>query len=154
MDAWQTRTPLEGDMAAMAFVESSILFQGLDAAQLAEVYRAGAVVVYGPGKVIFEEGANDDLLFLIVEGSVSVRKVHDNRKVELATLEREAIFGEMSVLAKRQRSATVMTRTEVRLIALPGDTMRSMADMLPKFGRKLAGLMAGRTKDTDKKLGG
>jgi CRP-like cAMP-binding protein len=145
--------PLENDIAAMAFIESSILFQGLDAIRLAELYKAGCVAVYAAEKAIFLEGDRDDALYLIIDGSVSVQKQLGSGHVELAALDRQAVFGEMSVLAKRPRSASVTTRTEARLIVLPGEVIRTVAEIVPKFGRKLAGLMAGRSRDTEKKLG-
>jgi CRP-like cAMP-binding protein len=145
--------PLENDMVAMAFIESSILFQGLDAIRLAELYKAGCVAVYGPEKTIFREGDEDDAFYLILDGSVSIKKRQTSGQVELATLDRQAVFGEMAVLTKRPRSATVVTRTEARLIVLPGEVVRTIAEIIPRFGRKLAGLMAGRAKDNEKKLG-
>lgn len=145
--------PLENDIAAMAFIESSILFQGLDAIRLAELYKSGCVAVYGPQKTVFQEGDKDDALYLVLDGSVSIQKRLGSGQVELAALERQAVFGEMSLLSKRPRSASVVTRTEARLIVLPGEVVRTAAEIVPRFGRKLAALMAGRSKDTEKKLG-
>jgi hypothetical protein len=55
----------------MAFVENSILFQGLERTHLGQLYQAGRILVYGPNKVVFEEGAaGPDGTFYIDDVSV------------------------------------------------------------------------------------
>jgi len=147
--------PLADDIAAMAFIQSSFLCQGVAEEMLAELYRSGTVVDYGAGAVVFEQGGTDDGLYVVIEGSINIRKKHGDGEVDLASLDRQAIFGEIAVLTAGQpRTATAVTRVESRLIRFEGTVVRSVAESAPKFGRKLAGLMAGRTKDTEKKLGG
>ncbi len=138
----------------MAFVQSSILFRGLEPDALSVFFKQGVIVEHGAAVILFDEGDTDDALFLVLEGSVCVHKRHKAAEVEIAVLEREGVFGEISVLANRPRSARVITRTDVRLVQVPGALVRAVATAYPKLGRKLAGLMAGRNKDTEKKLGG
>jgi len=72
----------------------------------------------------------------------------------LAKLRRSAVFGESAALTQQPRTASVVTEIDARLIRIPGETVRAVADAAPKLGRRLAALMAGRSKDTEVKLTG
>jgi len=140
-------------MAAIAFVQRSLLCKNLDGDLLTRLLSAGSLAQYGAGSVVCTEGTHDDTLFMILEGKVEIRKASAAGDVEIATLDRPAIFGERAVLTAHARSATIVARVECRLVLFPGDVIRDVANAAPKFGWLLASLMAGRTKDTEKKLG-
>lgn len=136
----------------MAFLQSSSLCRDLTPELLEEVIAVATVVDYDAAQVVLEEGEHDNALFFVVEGSVAICKRSGSAIVPLATLERPAVFGETAVLTQQARTATVVTQTDVRLVRVPGELMRSLAERLPTVGRMLAMLMASRAKDTEKKL--
>jgi CRP-like cAMP-binding protein len=111
------------------------------------------VVHYDAAQAVLVEGDSDNALYFIIEGSVAICKRSGADIVELATLERPAVFGETAVLTRQPRSATVVCQTDVRLVRVPGDLVRSLAERDAKLGRMLATLMAARVKDTEKKIG-
>jgi CRP-like cAMP-binding protein len=147
------RKPLADDVAGMAFVQSSALCQGVGDENLAHLYDCGEVLDYAPGALVFSQGDIDDSLYMVLDGGVNVIKRHAKGHVVLASLDRQAIFGEIAVLTEQPRSSAVMTRVETRVIRFAGEAVRSIAHKAPKFGRRLAALMAGRRKDTQRKLG-
>jgi CRP-like cAMP-binding protein len=144
--------PLASDIAALAFLQSSSLCRDLAAEMMDEVIGQAVVVDYDAAQVVLEEGEHDNALFFIVEGSVAICKRNGAAIVPLATLERPAVFGETAVLTQQARTATVVTQTDVRLVRVPGELMRSLAERAPTVGRMLATLMGARVKDTEKKL--
>ena len=115
----------------MAFLQSSSLCRDLTPEMMDEVMAKSSVDAYDAAQVVLEEGEHDNALFFIVEGSVSICKRSGAAFVPLATLERPAVFGESAVLTQQARTATVVTQTEVTVLAT---------------------LMAARAKDTEKKL--
>lgn len=143
---------LRDDIAAMAFVQSSSLCHGLDVDCMRLLLETGDVAHLHATATIVSEGSHDDHLYIVLDGHVSVRKQHRSRVVDLAVLERGAVFGESGVLTQYPRSATVVARTDVRLVCWPGPAVRVAADKVPRFGRRLAALMAARQRDTDTKL--
>ena len=136
----------------MAFLKSSSLCTGLSDICLSQLISAAALVELSPGEVVVEEGGVDQALYIVVEGQLGVRKGSGGNVVELAKLGRSAVFGESAALTQHPRSATVITELDARLIRIPGETVRAVADEAPKLGRRLAALMAGRSKDTEVKL--
>lgn len=145
--------PLANDVGAMAFVQAAQLCHGLSAEALGPLFEAGQVCEYEPGQTVVEEGSVGGELFMVYDGQVRVQKRHGDGTVELAALQRPAVFGEISLLTGRPRSATVIASVDAQLIRFPAETVRHMADTWPLFGRRLAALMAGRTRDTEHKLG-
>jgi serine/threonine protein phosphatase PrpC/CRP-like cAMP-binding protein len=91
-----------------------VLFRDLDMKELVKVANAFEDRWYEPGEVVVEEGEQSETLFVIAEGSVSVMR----RGKELSVLRAGAHFGEMALLSRRPRSATVRCRRRTRLLTL------------------------------------
>ncbi len=149
----EAQKQLVDDMAALAFVQASPLFKSLEQAHLSLLLESARLEDWQREGFVLEEGQSDDGLYMILEGKVSVCKRQAELLLELATLDRGGVFGEIAVLTRQPRSASVITRTSTRLIRFAGEAVRQVADVEPRFGRMLAGLMAGRSKDTERKLG-
>jgi len=143
--------PLTDDVAAMAFVQASSLCNGLPASALEQLFAGGVVLEAAPGVVLVREGDTDDDLFMILDGTVRVLKQRGDESVELAVLERPGIFGETSAISGQPRTASVVAAMDARLIRIAGSAVRAAADSAPKLGRRLAALMAGRSRDTEAK---
>lgn len=70
---------------------------------------------YSPGEVIFEEGDDSAIgLFMIYNGSVKITKQQNDKNILLATLGKNAIFGEMALIDQKPRSATATAVTGVQ----------------------------------------
>lgn len=109
------------------------LFQHLSYVELVEVLNVSEVRSYALDDVVFEEGSPGDELYVVFEGRVSIRK----GDVELARLGPGGHFGEMAIMDKAERSASVVAAMPTRLIAL---------------GRKPLFLLMRRDKDIAVKL--
>lgn len=147
-----TSGPLGADIGATAFIQSSSLCRDLPKELCDKLISAGEILSYEPTQVVLVEGDSDNALYFIFEGSVAICKRNGAEMVELAVLERPALFGETAVLTQRPRSATVVCQTDCKLVRVPGDVIRALAEQNEKLGRLLATLMAARMKDTQKKL--
>lgn len=81
--------------------------------------------VYSRGETILRRGAAGDSLFVMHEGTVSVR-VADNTVVgrhEVAQLGPGAVFGEMALLTGETRTADVVATTDVIAIEIAKDAL-------------------------------
>ncbi|HKA52391.1 MAG TPA: cyclic nucleotide-binding domain-containing protein [Candidatus Binatia bacterium] len=80
-----------------------------------------------PDTVILREGEAGDSIFLIGSGSVQVTlRGTGGPLMPLASLQAGEIFGEMAVLERRPRSATVVAREECVLLEVAGEEMRKL----------------------------
>ena len=94
------------------------------------------------------EGEDGDTMFVILSGHATVHK--GGRK--LAELGPGDVVGELAILGKAPRNATVTTTTETQVATISRrDTHRLIADA-PGFSRKLLEALANRVRDLDRKI--
>ena len=116
---------------------------------MSELIESATVDDLTAGALVIREGESDDRLFVVVEGEVSVVKSGPQDNIEVTRMERAALFGIISVLTLQPRTISVVTSIDSKLIEIPGATVRKLADAAPKFGKRLAVLMAKRIQDID-----
>lgn len=73
----------------------------------------GKTSTYKKGSIICREGDEGHSMYILLQGSVDVTiNSYSNNSQSLVTLKSGSFFGEMSLLEKKPRSATVSTRTD------------------------------------------
>lgn len=104
--------------ARISFLKKIHLFHGLEDDELAVIAAELEEVSYAAGSVIFEQGAKADSFYLIFGGGVRIVRKVNGKEYQLARLVREDYFGEMALIEKRPRSATVIALTDTSLLVL------------------------------------
>jgi len=103
-------------MDRVALLSGSPLFEMLSNTELEAVCALLTPRVLSAGATIFTEGSLGDGLYLVAEGEVEV--FHSSKAGPLATFTVGECFGEMALVDKDYRSATVKARTDVSLLHL------------------------------------
>ncbi len=103
-------------MDRVALLSGSPLFEMLSNQELDAVCALLVPRDFAEGAVIFAEGALGDGLYLIATGEVDVFQTAHTQPI--ATLTSGECFGEMALVDKEYRSATVRARTAVQLLHL------------------------------------
>jgi CRP-like cAMP-binding protein len=79
---------------------------------------------FASGEVVFEEGDLGDSLFVIGSGDVEVLRKNDAGELRpLQKLSPPEFFGEMSLIDKEYRSATVRAKTDCVLLQLTAENL-------------------------------
>lgn len=109
---------------------------------------------YPTKSVIIYAGDAPDVLYYIVEGSVTVLiKDEDGHEIVLAYLNKGDFFGEMGLFGESsKRSAWVRTRTECELGEISYGRFRQIAEEDPSILFALASQMAARLRTTSRKV--
>jgi CRP/FNR family transcriptional regulator, cyclic AMP receptor protein len=123
------------------------LFSTSSAKDLRTIRKALEEVTVPPGRLLTEQGTIGREFFLIVSGQASVKR--NNRKV--ATLGPGQYFGELALLDRRPRSASVTSDTEMTLLVLGQQQFNGVLDSVPPLSRKLLSAMATRLREADDK---
>lgn len=80
--------------------------------------------LYNMGDVIVEEGEPGNHIYIIEKGKVEVWKKHsDGNKKVLGFLNTGQIFGEMAIIEKTKRTATVTAIESTVIISIQGDRL-------------------------------
>ena len=83
-------------------------FEGLPENDVSRVLDLATRSTYSDGQVIIAEGEEGDTLFIVASGRVSVEKATIDRKLEtLTTLGPGECFGELALVDRQPRSATI-----------------------------------------------
>ena len=103
---------------------------------------------YNGGEILFKEGDVCDSMFKIVEGSVSVQiKASNGDSVELTTLGKDKIFGEMAVFESWPRSATIVIREDhTKLLEIMRDEIKDFLKEDPQQVKNIITNLSHRQK--------
>jgi CRP-like cAMP-binding protein len=113
-------------MEKLAVISSSPLFEMLSSAEIEQLAELAEQRRYAAGDLVFEEGELGDSLYVIVHGEVEVvRRDGAGEPRVLTVLGPPSFFGEMSVIDKEYRSATVRARSEAELLRLTAQHLAS-----------------------------
>jgi CRP/FNR family transcriptional regulator, cyclic AMP receptor protein len=123
------------------------MFSSLSKKELRQIARVAEQVKVNAGTEIVREGTPGREFYLVVSGQASVRR--SGRKV--ATLGPGSYFGEMALLDRGPRSATVVAETEMELVILGQREFMGVLDEVPAVAHKLLVSMAARLRDADTK---
>jgi Cyclic nucleotide-binding domain len=100
-----------------------------DLQQLAEI--AGEQW-YPDSTAIFHQGDEGDRMFIIVDGQVQVIRSANGKDQTLAQRGPGEFIGEMAIIESVPRSATLVTRGEVRVLAIDGETFKQILRERPE----------------------
>jgi len=133
------------------------IFKDLDDQEIAEVAEKCKEEKFNSGEYIFREGEAGNRLYLIVQGEVRIsRDVPGSGEEALAVLKTGALFGEMSVFDRSERSTHAIANGGCTLLTIT----RPDFEMLLDFNREMAykvlwacvRLLSGRLRQTNDSL--
>jgi len=121
------------------------LFSAFNKKELGLIARASDEISVPAGKELVKEGSPGHEFFLILEGECSVRR--EGRHI--ATLKDGDYFGELALLDRAPRNATVVSETEASLLVLGQREFNGVLDEVPVLAHKMLTIMAARVREAD-----
>jgi CRP-like cAMP-binding protein len=116
--------------------------EGLSNADLKKVVAAGRHVHLPADWALIWEKTPADKAYLIVDGTVSVRKAGQ----EVARLGPGDVIGEMAIVEHKLRNASVVSLTPLEVIHFTSESVQQLLDEVPAFATALR-------ETTDDRLG-
>ena len=104
------------------------IFAGLSGARVEDALRQLAPVSVAAGDVVIRQGDDADRFYVIATGRFDVSQVADpaSAPVHLRVLGPDEVFGELGLLRREPRSATVRARDDGMLFSMERDAFLSM----------------------------
>ncbi len=109
---------------------------------LALLMRSGEPEEFAAGQTVFAEGDPGDRMYLVKSGSVSLA-AHGS---ELESIGPGGLFGEMAVIDREPRSATVVAETDCELVAVDKRRFWFLVQETPYFAEIVMKVMAERLR--------
>ncbi|MBT3343234.1 MAG: Crp/Fnr family transcriptional regulator [Gemmatimonadetes bacterium] len=131
------------------------LFEALDDEQLEAIALVTITRSFDKDQVIILAEEEGDALFIISDGQVKVSIVsEDGREVILSLLGPGAVFGELSLLDGKPRSANVVATADTGLYMVRRSDFLQLVYKVPQIAVGLLSELASRLRKTDRKIEG
>lgn len=123
------------------------LFSTCSKKELQKIARASDEVDIASGRTLVREGEIGREFFLILDGEAVVKR----GSKQIATLGPGSFFGELSLLDRGPRSASVEAATDMTLLVLGQREFAGVLDEVPGMAHKLLSAMAARLREADER---
>lgn len=123
------------------------LFSACSKKELAKIAKASDQVTLEDGRVLTKQDETSREAFVIMDGKVVVRR--NNRKV--AELGPGSVVGELGLLDRGPRTATVVADGPVEVLVLGPREFSALLDEVPTISHKLMKALAARVRELDTK---
>jgi cAMP-dependent protein kinase regulator len=124
-------------------LKSIALFEEVGDEELAEIAPFATEVSVEEGRELVREGDFSYEFMAVEEGQVEVTRAGEH----VADLGPGDFFGEMGLLEKTLRNATVTAKTPVRLVTLTGWDLRRVERAAPEAMRRIREVLEARRAD-------
>ena len=144
--------PVDEAAARAKLLETLFLFKDMPYSQRLQVSRIMQEHHFAPGDDLFAAGSEDRRMYIMLEGEVRVER--DN--LELATLTAGEHFGELSLIDRDPRSATIRAATYGSAVSVGAEDLETFVKEEPALGAellwKLLTVMGQRLRRTNERL--
>ncbi|MFO0948512.1 MAG: cyclic nucleotide-binding domain-containing protein [Planctomycetota bacterium] len=110
------------------------------------------VRTFPAGTVILKENEDGETAYIILKGSVEVTKSLSGKPIHLATLGAGEIFGEMSMIDEKPRSATVTAAEDTEVHEIHRDDFFQVFQTNPDAAGKLLSGLFERLRESDRMI--
>lgn len=128
------------------FLRQTPLFNGLEDDALERLVAMSTQIELAPGEYLMHEDDMGDSMYVIMEGTLQVRKKAGETEVVLAERGAGEVIGEMSVLDQAPRVASVIALTPVRALQIDQETFMALIDWSPSAARVILKTFAQRIR--------
>ena len=121
------------------------MFSALNKKELGLIGRVSDEVHVQTGKVLCREGETGHEFFLILDGQAEVETAGQH----VALLSAGQYFGELSLLTRAPRNATVTAKSDMDVLVLGQREFSAILEDVPALSHKLLAVMAERLREAD-----
>ena len=116
------------------------LFAKLDARELDALGQLATELSFAPGEVLLRQGDRAYEMFIVLDGTLVVTR----DDVYVADIGPGGFAGEMALLTDSPRNATVVTKSDVRLLHIDARSVQNLLQSIPEIAVKMLPIVASR----------
>jgi CRP-like cAMP-binding protein len=126
-------------------LKSVWLFERCSNRELAGLQRIATVLEVEAGRALTTEGDLGREFFVLLQGKVEATRAG----LSIATLGAGSFFGEMALLDRQPRTATVTTLEPSTLLVITAGEFNAFLESMPSVDRKMLVVLAERLRDVE-----
>jgi CRP-like cAMP-binding protein len=141
------------DAAIMDKIRQKVpIFKGMSPDCLKRTIALAGYFPVKAGELVFSENDIGDSFFVLISGEVLVEKVRNGQVVELARLGAGECFGEMALVGRPVRSATVRVLQDANTMRFYREQVDSNSESAQIIYRNIASILASRLDESSVQL--
>jgi signal transduction histidine kinase len=148
----RTGTPAAPGDATLSFLQGLPLLSDFPADALERIASLALRLRFPAGAVVMEEGTDPDGLFILMHGELEVARREGGGEVVLAVQGPGTFVGEMSLLERAPRSATVRAIHESEVLKIDADAFHRILATSPGATLTILRTFASRLRSTEASL--
>ncbi|BBO81436.1 Crp/Fnr family transcriptional regulator [Desulfosarcina ovata subsp. sediminis] len=134
-------------------LERVALFSNLEPQQIARLESICLERTVPKNTLVINEGDETDCLYVLLAGKAQALRSDDSgRQFVVNRFAPDDYFGEMSLLDRRTRCATVITKTQCTLLILPRKAFFDFADAHPELYRNVIGTLLDKLRKATQQI--
>lgn len=126
------------------------LFARCSSGDLAKIARLTDEIEVEPGRQLVVEGDAGHEAFVVIDGSATISQ----GGIDVADVGPGSVFGEMALIDRVPRNATVTATTPMRLLVIGQREFSGLLDEAPDFRNSIMAALADRVRQKDLELYG
>ncbi len=139
-----------GKNAKIELLERIPLFAQCSKSDLQRIARIAEEIDFEAGHLLMREGERGHEVFVVVSGQLEVWRRREGGQI--AQLGPGEVVGEMALLSKKPRNATVRAATPTHLLQIRDTDFLKLLDQIPKLSLKIATALADRVPDETREV--
>jgi len=112
-------------------LRKSPLFQGLSDEELQQLLSSAEPVSLRPGEVLIKQGDTGEAAFVVLQGEFEIQKQSGPSLIKIDVRSPGDVVGEMALLSRTPRSASVISKTESEILRIPKEAFETLLSSSP-----------------------
>ena len=135
------------------YLRSNELFRDLSAEQMRELERVTTMSTCPRGRVFYTPGETGEVLFLLKKGRVQIYRLSpEGKKLVIAVLEPDTLFGEMALLGQGMHNTFAEAVEPCTLCAMSRRDVEGLLAKFPHVSTRLLEILGRRLMDAEARL--
>ncbi len=128
------------------------LFANIDASKLKLLAFTSERLTFEAGETLFAQGDTGDAAYIVIDGEAEVIVAGPGGPMTVATLDRNAIVGEIAILCDVPRTATVKAKSQLVTLKISKDVFFRLVMDFPQMAVEIMRELARRLESTTEQL--
>lgn len=128
------------------------LFANIEPSKLKLLAFTSERLKFAEGQILFEEGAEGDAAYVIIDGRAAVMVDAPKGPITLAEVERNSIVGEIAIICDVPRTATIKALTPLEALRISKDQFLRLLTEFPQLSIEIMRVLGQRLSKTSSEL--